>query len=297
MQGSSVARQMTLSEILQDVGVPRKSLRSYQHEISVCSHTGDLDRAERLLNEMYEGGFTPTEFEFNGLIHACTRVGDKQRAEHYFEMMRLRGIVPDVVSYNSIINACAVSGDEEGAQQWLAQMAQNGARPNVVTYGTLCKLLARRGQVEKIENLMESVVADGHSLNEYHFASLISACSFTNPPDQKKAEQAFFNMAERGLRTTSVRRCLAKVVGHQRALLLVRRAARKYPVFRHSSSTSLSTAMPGSEAMAAPHRDPEGRACTESETFDPRMEDHEGLARDSYPWPTSPEGSGLRVQL
>merc|ERR1740121_2105621 len=102
------------------------------------------------------------------------------------------------------------------AEGWLARMTEKGVVPDLVTYGTLCKAFAREGSADKIEATMRRLESTGMALNEYFFASLISACGEAEPPDVARAERAFEEMVARGFRPQSVKKALWRALGERR---------------------------------------------------------------------------------
>mmetsp|Transcript_115127 Transcript_115127/g.229295 ORF Transcript_115127/g.229295 Transcript_115127/m.229295 type:complete len:413 (-) Transcript_115127:346-1584(-) len=187
--------------------------------IKMCAHNGNVAMAEELFREM-EAKSELSVSAYNALIHTCTQAGDLERVEWHLERMRERGFEPTLVTFNSVINACAMLGDAVRAENWLLEMVRAGIQPNHVTYGTICKVFARQGGVKQIESIMQVLESNGSPLNEYFFASLISACGVANPPDPARAERALAEMVRHGLRPQSVKRALARVVGNRRTTQL-----------------------------------------------------------------------------
>lgn len=74
---------------------------------------------------------------------------------------------------------------------------------------------------------MKAFEDSGQILNEYFFASLISACGTAKPPDTSRAEAAFLDLVQMGLRPQSVKRVLSRVLGEKRAAQLLERTGRK----------------------------------------------------------------------
>jgi len=200
---------------------------AYHCVIKSCAHNGDVNGAESLLKQMLSEGHEAAVITYNSVIHTCTQAGDPERAEKYLDVMEQRGVEPNLVTYNSVINACAAHGDTARAWQCLLRMAQRNVTPNSVTYGTICKVFARRGDVNEIERIMETLERTGIPLNEYFFASLISACGVVQPPDIARAEKALEDLVRRGLRAQSVKRALSRVVGERRTRQLIERLSRR----------------------------------------------------------------------
>jgi len=225
------------------IGVNHNIVRSsklhdtFDSLIKGCAHTGDIDRAERLLAMMAEGNQAPSLSNFNAVVHVCTQAGDVERAKVYLRHMEDMGLNPDTVTYNLVINSCACQNDAEEAEKWLKHMIRRGLKPNEVTYGTICKVLARQGAFERIEEIMMQLEVTGTTLNEYFYASLISSCGACNPPNLLRAEKALWELIARGLRPKSVKRALARVLGERRTQqLFAALELRAYEMKRDSES-------------------------------------------------------------
>mmetsp|Transcript_109686 Transcript_109686/g.200933 ORF Transcript_109686/g.200933 Transcript_109686/m.200933 type:complete len:419 (+) Transcript_109686:2-1258(+) len=233
--------------IMEDFGFGNTAV-SYNTLIKACAHRGDVSRAESLFQQMVEQGHQVSLITYNSLIHTCTQAGDIARAEEYLQLMNSRGIHPNLITYNTVINACAANGDATRAEGWLIYIIKLGLQPNEVTYGTICKAFARKGEVLAVERIMEAFAKSGQTLNEYFFASLISACGTAQPPDTDRAEQAFLELVSRGLRPQSVRRVLSRAIGEKRAQALIERANRKngqvdFAGAQHPKTAAASAAM------------------------------------------------------
>eukprot|EP00406_Dinophysis_acuminata_P072372 CAMPEP_0179262658 /NCGR_PEP_ID=MMETSP0797-20121207/27479_1 /TAXON_ID=47934 /ORGANISM="Dinophysis acuminata, Strain DAEP01" /LENGTH=232 /DNA_ID=CAMNT_0020970797 /DNA_START=29 /DNA_END=723 /DNA_ORIENTATION=- len=178
--------------------------------IKACAHKGDVTRAEKLLELMEVQGQPLSVDAFNSVIHSCARAGDTAQAERHLRRMEASGFAPNVVTYNLVISAYAEQGNLSQAVMLFCTLLEKGITPNCVTYGTVCKVLARRGDVRQIEEIMVLLEDSGVPLNEYFFASLISACGTVEPPDTCRAERAFRDLVCRGLRPHCVRRVLTR---------------------------------------------------------------------------------------
>jgi len=186
----------------------------------LCTRNGNPAMAEELFNAMAKSDLSVEAY--NELIHTCTQAGDVERVWWHFKCMREQGFEPTLETFNLVINACAVTGDVAFAEKWLLQMGCAGIKPNHVTYGTVCKVLARQGKVKQIEGIMQAMQDEGMPLNEFFFASLISACGMADPPDLASAECAFTQLVQHGLRPQSVKRALTGVIGKRRSSKLYR---------------------------------------------------------------------------
>lgn len=207
------------SALMASYGLPLADI-SHRALIKACAHLGDYQKAEQLFQRILDQGDSAAS-TFNTMIHTCTQTGNIEGAERYFMIMEEKGLEPCAVTFNTLINACAAQGDTEKAERWLMRMLDRQVTPNEITYGTLCKAFARQGNVEKVKHILGVLQSSGHSLNEYFYASLISACGVAQPPDKETAEEAFAEFVRRGYKPQRVRRVLARVVGDRRAAQLL----------------------------------------------------------------------------
>eukprot|EP00927_Polykrikos_kofoidii_P012884 TRINITY_DN155_c0_g1_i2.p1 TRINITY_DN155_c0_g1~~TRINITY_DN155_c0_g1_i2.p1 ORF type:complete len:446 (-),score=63.21 TRINITY_DN155_c0_g1_i2:471-1733(-) len=196
---------------------------SFENFIKTCMRKGDADRAEEHLDTMRRENVQVTTAAMNAVIHACTRNGKLETAEGYIEFMETTSQGANIVSYNSVMNACAGNADLERAAFWFDRMLSRGLTPNEVTYGTLCKVLARHGEAAKIEALMGVLERTEIRMNEYFYASLISACMHSKPVDAERAERALVCMVSRGFSAKRVRGPLTRTLGATHAAELLSR--------------------------------------------------------------------------
>lgn len=187
--------------------------REEMKRLKLCSYRGDYKEVERAVEWMVVEGIPRDAEVMKTLLHAYCKAREVERAEHYLRHMEELGFVVDVVPYNSVINANAVVGNAENAIFWFQRMLSMGHQATDITYGTLCKALGTAGDARGVEDLMSKIEESGGQLSEYHFASLISACDKTHPPDTVTAKRALVRLVSRGLKPDSVQRVFFRVVG------------------------------------------------------------------------------------
>eukprot|EP00929_Paragymnodinium_shiwhaense_P109331 TRINITY_DN7573_c0_g3_i1.p1 TRINITY_DN7573_c0_g3~~TRINITY_DN7573_c0_g3_i1.p1 ORF type:complete len:396 (+),score=68.01 TRINITY_DN7573_c0_g3_i1:82-1188(+) len=210
--------------LMQDSDFSQENSVIYNTLIKACASKGNLRRAEELFQRMTAGGFQASVTTFNSMIHTCTMCGDIERAEFYVGNLEACGLQPNQVTMNSMMNAYCANGNVKEVERWLLKMTELGIQPTTVTFGTLCKLFARLGDPDAIRNIMnkiDRINASGTDVNEYFYASLITAYGNAVPPDSVGAERAFKEMVQRGLRPTSVKRALVGVLGERRTASLM----------------------------------------------------------------------------
>mmetsp|Transcript_1377 Transcript_1377/g.4016 ORF Transcript_1377/g.4016 Transcript_1377/m.4016 type:complete len:503 (-) Transcript_1377:32-1540(-) len=225
-------RTVTLGQQVMNLPSPPGS-NSAPEEIlllmKASAHVGDVQRMEELLEQVLSAGYEVSLEMLNNCIHTCSQAGDLEGARRYFAWLQADGHQPDLVSYNTVLNACATVGDSDEAHKWVMHMLLQGVQPNQVTFGTICKVFARKGAVSQVEGIMQSIEENDQPLNEYFYATLISACGAADPPDLIRAEQALHELWDRGLRPQSVKRALVRVIGEERTLELFRDFAPRRP--------------------------------------------------------------------
>mmetsp|Transcript_56707 Transcript_56707/g.122568 ORF Transcript_56707/g.122568 Transcript_56707/m.122568 type:complete len:309 (+) Transcript_56707:59-985(+) len=178
---------------------------------------------------------------YNDMICECVRVGEIQKAEALLESMADSGVSPSVTSYNLVLNSYSSSGDVPKAAALLSSMLEKNIQPNDVTYATVCKVMAFNGLVSKIEEFMKILRQSGVKLNIYFYGALISACGRCSPPDVLTAERAFHDMVSDGIRPQSVKRCLARTVGVNRASALISKACKDSALWMRSRPVKAQT--------------------------------------------------------
>jgi pentatricopeptide repeat protein len=185
-----------------------------------------VSRAEKYFVAMLDANIRLTTVACNYVIQACARADRVEIAEQYISYMDCNGVALDTITLNSMMNACASRGDLNRAHFWFDRIVARGIKPNVITYGTICKILARHGEATKIEGMLASLEGSGVALNEYFYASLISACLFSVPMDLVRAEGAVREMTVRGFSIRRVRHPLRKALGKEHSEELLARAGK-----------------------------------------------------------------------
>jgi len=142
--------------------------------------------------------------------------GDLTLADKYLNEMIKEGCEANRITFNLLLNLCANRGEVERAEACLHHMVSCGLEPDQVSWGALCKAYARRGDVSAIQEVMQSLPSKGIPLNEYFYASLISACGISSPPQPLAAEQAFQASLDAGFCGSRLVKVLGRVVGGSR---------------------------------------------------------------------------------
>lgn len=151
-------------------------LSRWNQAIYAAAKTGDISRAEALLEELCQDGLEPDAVSFNSLIHACAKKGDIRRAVAGLGKMREKGVVPNTISFNILMDACVKANDAAGAETWLEKMVGEGVQPNEVSYATVIHGYAKCGDTARAEHFLRQMTLSGVEPNAVCFNSLIAAC-------------------------------------------------------------------------------------------------------------------------
>jgi len=185
-------------------------------QAKTCSYRGHVTVFAELLPKAEEFSMEAQVLINNYYIHACSQVGEIRRARAHVEDMEARGLRPNLMTYNILLNTFAASGDSQGAQTCIELMKRKHVEPNLVSFSTLCKALARGGMAREIGSVIEGLENGGFEVNEYFFASLVSSLGTQEPPDLHSAELVLPELVVRGIRPTSIRKILGKLIGEVR---------------------------------------------------------------------------------
>merc|ERR1719453_2503767 len=80
---------------------------TYSTVMHAHANVGDIESAERLLQDMRSHGIEPNTITFNAMLDACAKARDTRRAERIFAEMQQSGCELSASSFNTMINAYA----------------------------------------------------------------------------------------------------------------------------------------------------------------------------------------------
>lgn len=114
---------------------PDKNGRRHQEAVG---HVASQQRSHANTNApRYESKEARRLAHWNQAINNAAKASNVEKAESLLEDMYQHGDQPDIISYNSVIQACAKKGDIERAQRWLTEMHEKDIQPNTITYDNL----------------------------------------------------------------------------------------------------------------------------------------------------------------
>ncbi|CAH8391624.1 unnamed protein product [Eruca vesicaria subsp. sativa] len=98
-----------------------------------------IDKAQKVVERMWELGVEPGKSMYGKLIGAWCRVSDVGKAEKFLKAMKRREITPDLFTYTILIKTCCRLNKLEQADDFFRDMKKRGIKPDVVTYTVLAK--------------------------------------------------------------------------------------------------------------------------------------------------------------
>lgn len=191
---SIAASRGTAAALETHVEPPRARMSKAIHE---ASQRGDIERAERLFDEMLLCGMPPDSGIFNSLIHACAKRADTWRAQQWLEKMLSSGTEPNSNTYNIIMDSCVKADDPHGAEAWFDNMLARGIEPDEVSYTTVIYAHAKHGNVGKARRWMKVMRDNNVEPNIVTYNSLIHACSRAG--DAVSAEAILLDVLSQGV--------------------------------------------------------------------------------------------------
>ncbi|XP_062118181.1 pentatricopeptide repeat-containing protein At1g19720-like [Humulus lupulus] len=111
----------------------KKDIVTWNAIISGLCHTGQIEEATKLLDEMREEGTEPGLVTWNILIASCNQLGKTDVAMGLKKEMESTGISPDVFTWTSMTSGFAHNDRRGEALNLFNDMISEGVNPNEVT--------------------------------------------------------------------------------------------------------------------------------------------------------------------
>lgn len=110
---------------------------TFETVIAAYGMAGDVEKAERVFQQMMDANMQPRDYAYCGLIAAYSMAGDWQSALCVRTRMQGAGITLTVHVYNALIAACERCGRSDHALQLHRYMESEGVEANNVTISLL----------------------------------------------------------------------------------------------------------------------------------------------------------------
>ncbi|KAK4406751.1 Pentatricopeptide repeat-containing protein, chloroplastic [Sesamum angolense] len=97
-------------------------------------HVGEIEAANKILDELEEKGLEADVVTYNIRINAMCGRGGTRKAVRYLDEMCRKGLSPSHITYNALVDGYCQQGNPSAALTVKKRMEKEGKRPNVVTY-------------------------------------------------------------------------------------------------------------------------------------------------------------------
>lgn len=174
-----------------------KEVILYNVTMKVFRKCRDLDKAERLFDDMLDRGVKPDNVTFSTLI-SCARMNNlPNKAVEWFERMPSFGCDPDALTYTSMIDAYGRAGNVEMAFGLYDRARNEKWRIDPNAFSTLIKLYGTAGNFDGCLNVYEEMKAIGVKPNMITYNNLLDTMGRAKRPWQVKT--IYKEMTDNGL--------------------------------------------------------------------------------------------------
>ncbi|XP_010492127.1 PREDICTED: pentatricopeptide repeat-containing protein At1g10910, chloroplastic-like [Camelina sativa] len=158
----------------------------------------NVSKALEIYNSIPDESTKINVFICNSILSCLVKNGKFESCIKLFDQMKRDGLKPDVVTYNTLLAGCIkVKNGYPKAMELVGELPHTGILMDGVMYGTVLAVCASNGRSEEAENFIRQMKAEGHSLNIYHYSSLLNSYSWKG--DYKKADELMTKMKSIGL--------------------------------------------------------------------------------------------------
>merc|ERR1740121_1996180 len=141
-----IRRALALFREMKGERVPYNRI-TYNSIIDVCIKCGDVQAAEYLFGEMTAPGSNvqPDLITFSTLLKGYCHTGDLDKALQVAENMKSSGLRCDELVYNTLMDGCVRANDLSAGIGLLAELVRSGLTPSPITYSILVRLYQKGG--------------------------------------------------------------------------------------------------------------------------------------------------------
>jgi pentatricopeptide repeat protein len=123
-------------------------LNMYHAMLSTAARAADLEKLERLFEDLVDAGIEPEYSTFSTVIRGYCAASDLDKAMALFGCMREHGIAPSQALFNALLDCCARKQMIVLTEQILKDMMDNGVHPNSTTLTILVRLYGHGRDLE-----------------------------------------------------------------------------------------------------------------------------------------------------
>ncbi|KAJ4828085.1 hypothetical protein Tsubulata_018952, partial [Turnera subulata] len=125
---------------MKDLGV-RPDIVSYNSLVDVYCKSREIDKANKVVDKMFEEGISPDVITFTSIIGGLGLVGQPDKARAVLTEMKEHGCHPDVAAYNAAIRNYCIAKRLGDAHDLMDEMVGKGMIPNATTYNLFFRVL------------------------------------------------------------------------------------------------------------------------------------------------------------
>ncbi|CAL2251078.1 unnamed protein product [Prunus armeniaca] len=166
----------------QDAVVVLNNMANPENALLALKKGKDLDRAEKLFDELLERGVQPDNVTFSTMI-SCVRMSSlPDKAVEWFKKMPSFGCNPDDVTYSAMIDAYGHSGKVDMAFSLYDRARTSKWRIDPVTFSTLIKIHGQSLNFDGCLNVYEEMKVIGAKPNLVIYNTLLDAMGRAKRP-------------------------------------------------------------------------------------------------------------------
>ncbi|CAN6690281.1 unnamed protein product [Malus baccata var. baccata] len=140
---------------------PKREVILYNVTLKVCRKGKDMERAEKVFDEILQRGVKPDNVTFSTMISCSRMCSLPDKAVEWFEKMPGFGCNPDDVTYSAMIDAYGRAGKVEMAFSLYDRARTEKWRIDPVAFSTLIKIHGQSGNFDGCLNVYEEMKAIG----------------------------------------------------------------------------------------------------------------------------------------
>ncbi|KAI4298812.1 hypothetical protein L6164_032329 [Bauhinia variegata] len=179
---------------------PTSEVILYNVTMKVFRKSKDIERAEKLFDEMLERGVNPGNRTFSTIISCARMCGLLDKAVEWFEKMPSFGCEPDDATYSAMIGTYGRAGNIDMALSLYDRARTEKRRIDTIAFSALINMYATSGNYDGCLNVYEEMKALGAKLNVAIYNTLLYAMGRAKRPWQVKTIHK--EMINRGLSPT-----------------------------------------------------------------------------------------------
>ncbi|XP_044481017.1 pentatricopeptide repeat-containing protein At4g16390, chloroplastic-like [Mangifera indica] len=168
----------------------------YNVTLKVLKKGRDLDKAEKLFEEMLERGIKPDNVTISTLIGCARMCSLPGKAVELFERMPSYGCEPDDVTFSAMIDAYGRAGNVDIALSLYDRARNEKWRIDSMTFSTLINIYGTTGNFDGCLNVYEEMKTLGIKPNIVVYNNLLDAMGRAKRPWQ--AKNIYKNMTTNG---------------------------------------------------------------------------------------------------